>query len=1725
MMDFEYDSDSSDVQSPGISSSDDEDCVMMDGNEGEGTPDIDAVILQLEAELKVEEKVKLPEGEQLTEDEILYYYQSLFEEFAVLRYEDITNLIVDGNMSLICGDSLLLSCMRNDYHTQNGGQLLHLVYLCERLIQLLQRKRGTFEFVFFDIWRQTLVDESLSLARSVLETHLKKNTNIKVHHFVATWDPAFKEFINLHKPSFLLVDVDLPSVLSSFQETVNVTVAEIFVYCQVLFALSLDLPCVSLEKVELDISVIYAFTVGRKLYKRRCRFLALNYLMHISSGSSENTRLPTLPLNSIDFGVGVDIRHVVTVMAASWYLLECKDTYSEDWIRVFLLYSAMIEILPLKNRGCPVPRETQSAGLLAFIRKIQFYMKCALAQFEGSEFLYDKVSDLWHGNLFINILEHINSVLRNPGDLGIRSSEVYMRLAEEVYIVSGKPFEAFPIITENLEWNKPRTVSKKGEVAQPETPPLCLPLEKLLPTSCQLSWEFCGDLLHEVRQQVSEYDARIHTFITKEASYTEVHHWHSHFPLTDEQDRIKNSIIQPTNDYERRKYERLRNKMAKFMDTYGASIEGRQTISKTIICKSRINSKKVSKEKKLSKNALKIIQANIEGKEKDAKKVEDEMLDNFKDNFKKWKQKGEYAVALESAKILRKKITNEEGIRRILMYIAQCCNLLWCDECRMKKKTAERDLTYAKELFLVVGQILTRSKETGIPLSDTQKTDLGKWLWRLGFGEVANLWKLPRPVRDDATFEVGLSWVRFQLIHLGADLKRKSTGEKDPRVDFVPDRWQKELFDIIDQRKSALIVAPTSSGKTYASYYCMETILTEDDEGVVVYVSPTKALVNQVAATVYSRFKGKRMPDGKSVFGVFTRDYRTDDMNCQILVTVPQCLEVLLLSPRRQAWVRKLRYVIFDEIHCLAGQAGGISWETCILMMRCPFLALSATIGNPKQFHTWLQDAENFKRERDRLDKCERSSYKVHLVVHSERHSDLKKYIYTSEGDMIHIHPYAYIDETVIREHNGIPNHISLAPEETFQLYMAMETASKASDAVLSYKPETYFSQTSFLTRNEVREYENKLRSLLQNWVVEDMETYSAVIAKLKLPLEQANIYEIGFHFVASKFLKFIQKLKEKQMLPTIFFRFDKGDLDYLFAHFVAYCSPLEIDINVSSNSSKSNDVSEENKKHVKSLCRTGGRASDVMEIAFRAGDFSLRRRQPFIDNRSLGLLEDTSSSSIRNVGFADKNDVAFIERRLIQSGYKRDDEFPSGLRAGLGKHHAAMNSKERSAVEMLFRMKVLNGVLATSTLALGIHMPCKTVVIGGNSLFFNTLTYHQMSGRAGRRGFDTEGNVVFFGTEERKIRTLLTGRLPDMIGNFPLTVTLVLRLLLLVNDVSEKGVAKKDSKSEAMSRALTYLNCNLVYQNIPELKEQMKHFFAFSTQLLMLQGILDHNGNPQKVCGILTHLHYHEPGNMVLVYLLRSGALRRLCKTYNGKITRETELNLVLLLSHLFARLPLHSTCLKQKYKNSIVILPPLPETVADDVKVYNEEVKFMYDHYFRCVANHIANKFGDDDTLPLSGVRFGPAEPVVLQPQGVEAAIFAENIPRTICSQFAALSGHSDTRLYSTTNVISTIRHQVFTDVKVIPLLDCSVQLNGYAWDFYNHGILASVINDNGILSGDAFKLLTDFRLMLCTVCMCLEEIGIGPEDDPVLCTFQTVSKKFNQLYYREFNITEKI
>ena len=98
-------------------------------------------------------------------------------------------------------------------------------------------------------------------------------------------------------------------------------------------------------------------------------------------------------------------------------------------------------------------------------------------------------------------------------------------------------------------------------------------------------------------------------------------------------------------------------------------------------------------------------------------------------------------------------------------------------------------------------------------------------------------------------FAVGMTEAHFQLRFCGDLLQRDVPAVRDSRViSFNPDLWQRKVLDAIDADASSVICAPTSSGKTFISSYCMDKVLRQSQDGIVVFVAPTKALVNQTAA-------------------------------------------------------------------------------------------------------------------------------------------------------------------------------------------------------------------------------------------------------------------------------------------------------------------------------------------------------------------------------------------------------------------------------------------------------------------------------------------------------------------------------------------------------------------------------------------------------------------------------------------------------------------------------------------------------------------------------------------------------------------------------------------------------------------------------------------------------------------------------------------------------------
>jgi hypothetical protein len=160
--------------------------------------------------------------------------------------------------------------------------------------------------------------------------------------------------------------------------------------------------------------------------------------------------------------------------------------------------------------------------------------------------------------------------------------------------------------------------------------------------------------------------------------------------------------------------------------------------------------------------------------------------------------------------------------------------------------------------------------------------------------------------------------------------------------------------------------------------------------------------------------------------------------------------------------------------------------------------------------------------------------------------------------------------------------------------------------------------------------------------------------------------------------------------------------------------------------------------------------------------------------------------------------------------------------------------------------------------------MPTKTVAFVKDSIYLDALQYRQSSGRAGRRGFDIQGHVIFVDIPLAKIRHLIISAIPNIHAHFPTSVTFLMRLLHLYSNA-------KDS-NDAMNRSLIALECPFLAQS--PLKQylidiQTRFHGLFTLDFLYRLNLINGKGDLIGLAGLLTHLHYYEPANILLVYLM----------------------------------------------------------------------------------------------------------------------------------------------------------------------------------------------------------------------------------------------------------------
>lgn len=127
-------------------------------------------------------------------------------------------------------------------------------------------------------------------------------------------------------------------------------------------------------------------------------------------------------------------------------------------------------------------------------------------------------------------------------------------------------------------------------------------------------------------------------------------------------------------------------------------------------------------------------------------------------------------------------------------------------------------------------------------------------------------------------------------------------------------------------------------------------------------------------------------------------------------------------------------------------------------------------------------------------------------------------------------------------------------------------------------------------------------------------------------------------------------------------------------------------------------------------------------------------------------------AQNLLSVDFSSKEEKKKITEALEGQGFRSPygKDMQRMLKHGIGLHHAGLLPRYRVLVEKLAQQGLLKVISGTDTLGVGVNVPIRTVLFtklskydGEKSGLLSVREFHQISGRAGRRGYDTRGTVV----------------------------------------------------------------------------------------------------------------------------------------------------------------------------------------------------------------------------------------------------------------------------------------------------------------------------------------------------------------------------------------------
>ena len=258
---------------------------------------------------------------------------------------------------------------------------------------------------------------------------------------------------------------------------------------------------------------------------------------------------------------------------------------------------------------------------------------------------------------------------------------------------------------------------------------------------------------------------------------------------------------------------------------------------------------------------------------------------------------------------------------------------------------------------------------------------------------------------------------------------------------------------------------------------------------------------------------------------------------------------------------------------------------------------------------------------------------------------------------------------------------------------------------------------------------------------------------------------------------------------------------------------------------------------------------------------FSRKKCQDFAESINVSLVDHLERKEIEKT-------FDYYIRKLVNTNenIEQIDTVKRLAMKGIGYHHSGMLPPLKEIIEVLFGYKDNEGkpkplikvLFATETFAVGVNMPAKTTVFSDLNKFDNTNgmrnlyshEYTQMAGRAGRRGLDKLGNVIYYPIREIEplhcIKHIVINKPEALISKFLINVKFIMKGIkskdqeiikileksLMNNENNkrkiflEKNIKEIEEKIESQQKNLSYYNqkeLDIVYSYI-EATEKMNN-------------------------------------------------------------------------------------------------------------------------------------------------------------------------------------------------------------------------------------------------------------------------------------------------------------